>query len=129
MESNKGLFIVLDGIDGSGKGTQFRLLSERLRAVGYDIFTVDIPRYEEQSSYFVRQYLQGKYGPAINISAYTSSLFFALDRYEASAEIRKALAEGKIVLANRFTGSSMAHLGGMLATTGEQEAFSCGLTV
>ena len=48
---------------------------------------------------------------ADDVGPYTASLFFALDRYEASDAINEALDAGKIVVANRFTGSNMAHQG------------------
>jgi dTMP kinase len=123
MPEHKGIFIVLEGADGSGKGTQFKLLAERLKAVGYDIEVFDFPRYDEPSSHFVRKYLNGEYGSAADISPYTASLFFALDRYEASPAIKKALNEGKIVLSNRFVGSNMAHQGGKFTSSGEQRGF------
>jgi dTMP kinase len=119
----EGIFIVIEGADGSGKGTQFRLLHERLKAVGYDVEVFDFPRYEEPSSHFVRKYLNGEYGKAESITPYAASLFFALDRYEAAPIIRKALKQDKIVLANRFVGSNMAHQGGKFTNTGEQRGF------
>ena len=107
----KGTFIVIEGTDGSGKGTQFQLLADRLAEAGYDVATFDFPQYDKPSSYFVREYLNGKYGTAEEVGPYTGSLFYALDRFEASNDIRAALAEGKVVLANRFVGSNMAHQG------------------
>jgi len=106
-----GTFFVIEGTDGSGKGTQFRLLVDRLEKEGYDVATFDFPQYEQPSSYFVREYLNGKYGTANDVGPYTGSLFYALDRYQAAPAIRTALEEGKVVLANRFTGSNMAHQG------------------
>ena len=106
-----GLFLVIEGTDGSGKGTQFELLTERLRAAGHDVATFDFPQYDQESSYFVREYLNGNYGTADAVGPYTASLFYALDRYQAAPQIQKALDEGKIVLSNRFTGSSMGHQG------------------
>jgi dTMP kinase len=123
MSQPKGLFIVIEGSDGSGKGTQFNLLKERLRATGYDVAVFDFPRYENDSSYFIRRYLNGEYGPASKISPYTASLFFALDRFEASKDIEKALREGKVVLSNRYVGSNMAHQGGKFADPVEQRGF------
>ncbi|HYH75504.1 MAG TPA: FAD-dependent thymidylate synthase [Candidatus Saccharimonadales bacterium] len=110
-EQQNGTFIVIEGTDGSGKGTQFQKLTERLTAEGYDVATFDFPQYEQESSYFVREYLNGKYGSAEDVGPYTGSLFYALDRYQAAPQIRAALAEGKVVLANRFVGSNMAHQG------------------
>jgi len=110
-DKRSGFFLVLEGTDGSGKGTQFKLLTERLQKVGYEVATFDFPQYDEPSSYFVREYLNGNYGSAEEVGPYTSSLFYALDRFQAADKIRQALLEGKVVLANRFTGSNMAHQG------------------
>lgn len=106
-----GLFIVIEGTDGSGKATQFELIKKRLEDTGHEVAAFDFPQYDEPSSYFVKKYLNGDYGTAEEVGPYTGSLFYALDRYEAAPAIRKALAAGKIVLANRFTGSNMAHQG------------------
>jgi thymidylate kinase/thymidylate synthase ThyX len=111
MSSGRGIFIVVEGTDGSGKGTQFKLLADRLEAEGYDVEAFDFPQYEHPSSYFVREYLNGKYGGLDEVGPYTASLFYALDRFEASPRIRQALKDGKVVLANRYVGSSMAHQG------------------
>lgn len=121
--ADQGTFIVLEGADGSGKGTQFRLLQQRLEAVGYEVAVFDFPRYDKPSSHFVRRYLNGEYGPAAHINPYTASLFYALDRYEAAPEIKQALNEGKIVLANRFVGSNMAHMGSKIEDPIEQRSF------
>jgi len=119
----QGTFIVIEGTDGSGKGTQFRLLADYLRAQGYDVATFDFPQYDQPSSYFVKKYLNGDYGTAEQIGPYTASLFYALDRFEAAPAIRQALAEGKIVLANRFTGSNMGHQGTKFANAEERRGY------
>lgn len=118
---SKGIFIVIEGSDGSGKGTQFKLLKERLKQDGHEIEVFDFPQYEKPSAYFVKEYLNGNYGDSVD--PYTSSMFFALDRYSAAPKIRQALSEGKIVLANRFTGSSMAHQGGKIDNKAERLGF------
>ena len=107
----RGVFIVIEGTDGSGKGTQFKQLAESLAADGHDVALFDFPRYDQPSSYFVGKYLNGDYGSAEAVGPYTGSLFYALDRYDAARGIRAALNAGKVVLANRFTGSNMAHQG------------------
>lgn len=106
-----GTFIAIEGTDGSGKGTQFELLRKRLEAAGHEVAAFDFPQYDQPSSYFVRQYLNGAYGSGDEVEPYTASLFYALDRYEATKAIRQALDAGKIVLANRYVGSNMAHQG------------------
>ncbi len=108
---DNGVFIVIEGTDGSGKGTQFKLLKKRLEDNGFPVSVFDFPQYQNESSFFVREYLNAKYGTAEEVGPYTGSLFYALDRYQAAPEIRAALDKGHIVLANRFTGSNMAHQG------------------
>lgn len=110
----KGKFIVIEGTDGSGKGTQYKLLLDKLKAKGYDVASFDFPRYGQPSAYFVEQYLQGKYGTADEVGPFRGAMFYALDRYAASFDIRKSLSEGMIVLSNRYIGSNMAHQGGKL---------------
>jgi dTMP kinase len=61
---NSGTFIVIEGTDGSGKGTQTKILMDRLKADGHDVATFDFPRYDDPSSHFVKEYLNGKYGEA-----------------------------------------------------------------
>lgn len=111
MQTNEGVFIVIEGTDGSGKSTQFDLLTKRLEAAGYDIATFKFPRYDHPSSYFVKQYLNGTYGDVEQVGPYTASLFYALDRYAAADEIKAALNQGKVVIVDRYTGSNMAHQG------------------
>ncbi len=119
---NPGKFIVIDGSDGTGKKTQHQLLLDRLAEEGIASHSVDFPRYGEPSAYFVEQYLAGNYGAADEVSAEKSSVFYALDRFAASQEIRDALASGKIVVANRFTLSNMGHQGAKLADKTAREA-------
>lgn len=111
MQSKEGVFIVIEGTDGSGKSTQFELLTKRLENAGYDVATFKFPQYSEPSSYFVKQYLNGAYGSVDQVGPYTASLFYALDRYAAAEQIRAALAQGKVVVVDRYTGSNMAHQG------------------
>lgn len=117
---SKGKFIVIDGTDGSGKGTQFELLKKRFIKEGIDLETVDFPRYDEPSSYFVTRYLNGAYGSKEDVSSKEASLFYALDRYEAKAKILEALNAGKTVLANRFTSSNMGLQGAKLKDPNER---------
>lgn len=121
--TNKGAFIVIEGTDGSGKGTQFNLLIEKLAKEGYDVATFDFPQYEQPSSFFVKEYLNGNYGSAEDVGPYTGSLFYALDRYQAAPAIREALTAGKVVLANRFTGSNMGHQGTKFANHEERRGY------
>jgi thymidylate kinase/thymidylate synthase ThyX len=120
---NRGVFIVIEGTDGSGKGTQFELLAKQLQERGHDVALFDFPQYDKPSSYFVKQYLNGEYGTVDEIGPYTGSLFYALDRFDTAAAIRRALDEGKVVLANRFTASNMAHQGTKFADAEQRRGY------
>lgn len=123
MTTGRGIFIAIEGTDGSGKGTQCRHLVARLKREGYDVATFDFPQYDQPSSFFVQQYLNGKYGTAAEVGPYTASLFYALDRFEAAPHIRQALDQGKVVIANRFVGSNMAHQGTKFQHAEERRGF------
>jgi dTMP kinase len=110
----KGKFIVIEGTDGSGKGTQVHLLMGRLRTEGIPVQMVDFPQYDSPSSYFVAKYLRGEYGTADEVGPYTASLFYALDRYDKSGDIKRWLAEGVTVIANRYVSANMGHQAGKI---------------
>lgn len=123
MQSKEGVFIVIEGTDGSGKSTQFELLTKRLENAGYDIATFKFPQYTEPSSYFVKQYLNVVYGSVDQVGPYTASLFYALDRYAAAEQVRAALAQGKVVIVDRYTGSNMAHQGTKFSHADQRRGF------
>jgi dTMP kinase len=117
---NKGIFIVIEGGDGSGKTTHLNLLKEHLEAAGKEVALYKFPQYEKPSSYFSVQYLNGKYGDANKLGAYKPSLFYALDRFDASFAIQSDIEAGKVVLCDRFVGSNMAHQGQKIANDAER---------
>lgn len=124
MESGtKGTFIVIEGSDGSGKGTQFNIIKDILESAGHSIATYDFPQYSEESSYFVREYLNGNYGTVNELGAKAPSLFYALDRFQASRNMRRDIDAGKIVLCNRFVGSNLAHQGQKIDDYNERQAY------
>ena len=120
---SKGTFIVIEGSDGSGKGTQFSIIKDVLENAGHSIATYDFPQYSQESSYFVREYLNGNYGTADELGAKTPSLFYALDRFQASFNMRRDIEAGKIVLCNRFVGSNLAHQGQKIDDHTERQAY------
>lgn len=110
----KGKFIVIDGTDGSGKGTQTDLLIKRLKKEGYDVKMADFPQYGKKSAGMVEEYLNGKFGTADEVGPYRASIFYACDRYDASFKIKKWLDDGKIVISNRYVTANMGHQGGKI---------------
>ncbi len=107
----QGLFIVIEGSDGSGKKTQTRLLTKNLKAEGHAVKTLEFPNYKSESCYFVKRYLNGDYGSADEVDPRTASLFFALDRFDLKSEIETAFNEGLIVVSDRFAAANLAHQG------------------
>jgi dTMP kinase len=118
-----GLFIVIDGTDGSGKGTQAKKLVERLQQEGRAVELLDFPRYGSPSAHFVEKYLRGEYGGIKDVSARAASYFYALDRYDASFELRQKLAEGTIVISNRYTSASKGHQTAKIDDLAQRQAF------
>lgn len=119
----KGKFIVLDGTDGSGKETQFKLLAEKLQKEGYEVRTADFPQYGKKSAGLVEEYLNGKYGGADEVGPYVASIFYACDRYDASLKIRKWMEEGKIIISNRYVTANMGHQGGKINDQEERKKY------
>jgi len=119
----KGKFIVIEGIDGSGKSTQEKLLTRSLKKEGYKVSFIDFPQHGRKSAGLVDEYLTGKYGSAEEVSPYQASIFYACDRYDASFKIRDWLKKGRIVLADRYIGSNIGHQGGKIKNKGERKKY------
>ncbi len=107
--ASRGKLIALEGIDGSGKLTQLDLLARELDARGLATFRISFPRYESFFGKLVGSYLNGDFGALDAVDPHFSALLYAGDRLEAKSEIEAALSSGKIVLADRYIGSNMAH--------------------
>ena len=119
----KSLFLVIDGTDGSGKWTQTQRLVERLRQEWYQVEVADFPQYGQKSAWLVEEYLNGKYGTAEEVWPYKASIFYACDRYAASFQIRQWLAEGKIIVSNRYVSANMWHQAGKIHDIKERDTY------
>ena len=106
-----GKLIVIEGLDGSGKGTQAALLTEALLSQGRNVRKISFPDYQSDSSALVKMYLAGEFGtdPG-DVNGYAASTFFAVDRF---ASFRKDWGpfyrSGGIVIADRYTTSNAVH--------------------
>ena len=106
-----GKLIVIEGTDGSGKSTQFRLLTQRLQKEGRPFRQLVFPQYSEPSSALIRMYLGGEFGAnPSDVNAYAASTFYAVDRY---ASYKKSWGEwyeaGGLVVSDRYTTSNAVH--------------------
>lgn len=108
-ERSRGLFITLEGTEGSGKTTQMRLLVERLRAQGLTVAENREPGATRIGSQIRRILLDPAYQ---EMAAATELLLMFASRAQAAAEIIvPALERGEIVVSDRFTDSTLAYQG------------------
>ena len=106
-----GQLIVIEGLDGSGKATQSKLLFEYFQKLGKPVRKVSFPNYESDSSALVRMYLAGQFGSQPDdVNPYAASTFYAVDRYAGyKADWGTFYEDGGIIIADRYTTSNAVH--------------------
>lgn len=119
-----GKLIVLEGSDGSGKATQTSRLFERLQNLKIKSMRVSFPNYESESSALIKMYLRGDFGEtAESVNPYAASTFYAVDRFASFQTWRNFYEGDGIVLADRYTGSNMAHQSAKIKRKTDREKF------
>ncbi len=118
-------FFVLEGIDGSGKGTQIQRVIQELEKHGKTVLILDYPRYEQKASFQTSQYLNRKYGK--NIDAKAASILYAVDRFDDAYDVENGFIQKSqgvdFVIANRYTTSNMIHQTGKIRDAKEKKDF------
>jgi dTMP kinase len=119
------VLVVLEGVDGAGKGTQLELVSCLLRQAGLSIEVISFPRY--QQGLFgdsVARFLNGGFGDpgAVppHFPPHFPALLFACDRLEHRRELLEQLERSDVVLADRYVASNAAYQAARLE--GEERA-------
>jgi dTMP kinase len=107
--ASPGILIAVEGIDGSGKRTQVKLLAKALIAQGHAVFPTSFPHYDSWFGKMVGQFLNGGFGTLESVDPHFTALLYAGDRFEAKPLLEGALHKGLIVLADRYIGSNLAH--------------------
>lgn len=105
----QGLFLSFEGIDGSGKSTQARMLAEALRAEGRAVTLTREPGGSPGAEEIRRLVLQGaadRWSPETEILLFTAARRDHLERV-----IRPALARGEVVITDRFADSTRVYQG------------------
>ncbi len=116
--------MVIDGIDGSGKATQTKLLADRLKKEKVPVKTIDFPRYYDNFfGALIGEYLSGLHGDFIQADPRLASVLYAADRFETSAKIKEWLAAGFVVVADRYVSANQIHQGGKIADPKKRQEF------
>jgi len=113
LSRDKGVFISVEGTDGSGKRTQIEKLIERLEKEGYvNLKLSDFPQYGQSSAYEVEEFLRGnrEEGEGL-VDVLKITNYFAKDRRAAGPMLHDWLNKGNIILSNRYIDSNKAFQG------------------
>lgn len=106
------MLIAIEGIDGSGKGTQARRLCEWLPHQGKTSALISFPRYSE--THFgatIGRFLNGEFGQLDQVNPLLAATLYAADRFESRTHLHQLLSTHDVVVADRYVASNMAHQG------------------
>lgn len=106
------MLIAIEGIDGSGKGTQARRLQEWLTTQGYSAALISFPRYSK--THFgatIGRFLDGDFGELDHVDPHLAATLYAADRFESKSVLTESLASHDVLVADRYVPSNMAHQG------------------
>lgn len=106
-----GKFIVIEGLDGSGKATQTEILRKTLEQRGEKVRKLTFPDYDNPSSTLVQMYLKGEFGSSpSDVNAYAASAFYTVDRVASYLRFWKEDYEsGSTILADRYATSNIIY--------------------
>ena len=109
------MLLAIEGIDGSGKGTQAARLGETAAAHGHSVASFSFPLYDGNPfSRAIADYLNGEFGSADEVHPELAAMLYAGDRFHARPQLVAALAENDLVVCDRYVGSNAAHQGAKL---------------
>jgi len=101
----RGLLVVFEGLDQSGKQTQAERLRDRLVAAGRTVRLLSFPSYETHIGTEIGRALKGER----DYAADTMQLLYVANRFEWKPEIERELARGTVVVCDRYLASSVAY--------------------
>lgn len=109
--NRNGKLVVIDGLDGSGKTTQYELVQAELAKQGIGCKPISFPDYSQPSSALVKMYLQGQFSSDCNeVNAYAASSFYAVDRFASYKKFwEHDYQSGTLILASRYVSSNAIH--------------------
>lgn len=115
-------FIVIEGLDGSGKSTQLKLLKNYLNEQNINFKYLHFPRTDDGIfGDLVARFLRGDLGKIGEVNPYLVGLIYAGDRNDAKKQINEWITEGNLVIIDRYVYSNMAFQGAKLVNTEEKQ--------
>ncbi len=115
------MLLVIEGTDGSGKTTQLKLLVARMRKEKIFTRTIAFPRHGHSAAWTVDEYLHGRYGNPDKLNAYASSVLYAVDRFDASGQLRKWINNSETIVSSRYVTSSLVYSAAKVAPSKRKE--------
>lgn len=107
--------IAIEGIDGSGKGTQAKRLVTRLQRRGLTTALLSFPRYGDTLfGRAIGEFLNGSFGSLDQVHPQLAALLFAGDRFESRTLLLQMMADHDVVVLDRYVASNIAHQGAKL---------------
>ena len=106
-----GRFIVIEGLDGSGKATQTEILRKYFAQKGTAVRKLSFPDYDSESSALVKMYLGGEFGDnPDDVNAYAAAAFYTVDRIASYLKFwKKDYENGTVILADRYAASNIIY--------------------
>ncbi len=102
-------FLVIEGLDGSGKSTQVGLLREYLKSINRDYRYVHFPRTERGVfGELISMFLRGDLGRIDEVNPHLVALLYAADRHDEKEDMLDWLSEGRLLIADRYVVSNIA---------------------
>ena len=110
------LLIAIEGIDGSGKGTQAGKLHQKCQEQGIRSSLIGFPRYDETLfGKSIGDFLNGRFGQLDEVNPFLASLLYAGDRFESRDHIFQMIESSQVVIFDRYIPSNIAHQGAKLS--------------
>ncbi|MBO5903556.1 MAG: dTMP kinase [Tidjanibacter sp.] len=104
------MFIVLEGLDGAGKSTQIKMLTEWLESAGRKVKYLHFPRFDAPVyGDLIARFLRGEFGGVEDVNPYLVALLYAGDRADAATIIRGWEADGYVVIVDRYVYSNVGY--------------------
>lgn len=122
---DKGKLIVIEGsCDGIGKSTQKELIEQKFKDANYEIHSHHFPTYGSSQAKLVEMYLHGDFGAVEDLSPYFVTFLFAMDRSVTwLTDLKKYYEDGKIILLDRYTTSSLIYQSAMIDDINKKKEF------